>query len=112
MACKIVSITKFAEILKDMSQQHERQFEPEVLVEVEEKDEELRHLIVYNDDFNTFDHVINTLIKVCKHSAEQAEQCTWIIHYRGKCSVKKGTFDELRPMKDSICDAGIDAKIH
>lgn len=69
-------------------------------------------LVVYNDDFNTFDHVINTLIKVCKHTTEQAEQCTYLIHYRGKCAVKKGTFDELRPMKDSICEAGIDAKIH
>jgi len=74
--------------------------------------EDLKDLVVYNDDFNTFEHVINTLIKVCKHSSEQAEQCTWIIHYKGKCSVKKGTYDELHPMKDSICNAGIDAKIH
>lgn len=74
--------------------------------------EDLKDLVVYNDDFNTFEHVINTLIKVCKHSTEQAEQCTWIIHYKGKCAVKKGTFDELRPMKDSICEVGIDAKIH
>ena len=74
--------------------------------------EDQKDLVVYNDDFNTFEHVINTLIKVCKHTSEQAEQCTWIIHYRGKCAVKTGTFDELRPMKDSICDAGIDAKIH
>ena len=73
--------------------------------------EDQKDLIVYNDDFNTFDHVINTLIKVCKHSVEQAEQCTYIIHYKGKCAVKKGTVDELKPMKDSICDAGIDAKI-
>ena len=73
--------------------------------------EDLKDLVVYNDDINTFEHVINTLIKVCKHTAEQAEQCTWIIHYNGKCSVKKGTYDELRPMKDSICEAGIDAKI-
>lgn len=73
--------------------------------------EDQKDLIVYNDDFNTFDHVINTLIKVCKHNVEQAEQCTYIIHYRGKCAVKKGTMDELKPMKDSICDAGIDAKI-
>ena len=70
-----------------------------------------KDLVVFNDDFNTFDHVINTLIKVCKHSLEQAEQCTWIIHFRGKCSVKKGTFGELKPMRDSICDAGIDARI-
>ena len=74
--------------------------------------EDQKDLVVYNDDFNTFDHVINTLIKVCKHSVEQAEQCTYIIHYKGKCAVKKGPFDELRPMKDSICEAGIDAKIH
>jgi len=74
--------------------------------------EDLKDLVVYNDDFNTFEHVINTLIKVCKHSTEQAEQCTWIIHYKGKCAVKNGTFEELRPMKDSICEAGIDAKIH
>ncbi len=73
--------------------------------------EDQKDLVVYNDDFNTFDHVINTLIKVCKHSVEQAEQCTYIIHYKGKCAVKKGLFDELRPMKDSICEAGIDAKI-
>ena len=73
--------------------------------------EDQKDLVVYNDDFNTFDHVINTLIKVCKHSAEQAEQCTWIIHYKGKCSVKNGTFDELKPMRASICEVGIDAKI-
>ena len=91
----------------DFSFQEKQDFE--VLQEVITED--LKDLVVYNDDFNTFEHVINTLIKVCKHSTEQAEQCTWIIHYKGKCSVKKGTFDELRPMKDSICDAGIDAKI-
>jgi ATP-dependent Clp protease adaptor protein ClpS len=79
----------------------------EAVITEDEKD-----LVVYNDDFNTFDHVINTLVKVCKHSAEQAEQCAYIIHYRGKCAVKKGVFEELHPMKDSICEAGIDAKIH
>ncbi len=72
---------------------------------------DLYDLIVFNDDVNTFEHVINTLIKVCRHSAEQAEQCTWIIHYKGKCAVKKGEFDTLKPMKDAICEAGIDAKI-
>ena len=74
--------------------------------------EDQKDLVVYNDDFNTFEHVINTLVKVCKHTIEQAEQCTWLIHFKGKCSVKKGTYEELHPMKDSICDAGIDAKIH
>ena len=72
---------------------------------------DLKDLVVFNDDINTFDHVIATLIRVCNHSAEQAEQCTWIIHYRGKCSGKKGELTVLKPMKDAICDAGIDAKI-
>lgn len=72
---------------------------------------EVMDLIVFNDDFNTFEHVIDTLIKVCNHSVEQAEQCTWIIHYKGKCTVKTGSFDFLKPMKEAICEAGIDAKI-
>lgn len=72
---------------------------------------ELMDLVVFNDDFNTFEHVIETLIKVCKHTTEQAEQCTWIIHHKGKCTVKNGTFDFLKPMRDAICEVGIDAKI-
>lgn len=81
----------------------------EVLEVVETTD--VKSLVVFNDDINTFDHVTSTLIRVCKHSHEQAEQCTWIIHYKGKCTVKTGSFDELRPMKDAICEAGIDARI-
>jgi ATP-dependent Clp protease adaptor protein ClpS len=68
-------------------------------------------LIVFNDDVNTFDHVISTLIRVCKHTPEQAEQCTLMIHYKGKCAVKSGTFDFLKPMRESICEAGIEARI-
>jgi len=68
-------------------------------------------LVVFNDDVNTFEHVINTLIKICKHTAEQAEQCTWIIHYKGKCTVKVGNMEELTPMRQSICDKGISAEI-
>ncbi|MEQ8338520.1 MAG: ATP-dependent Clp protease adaptor ClpS [Cyclobacteriaceae bacterium] len=87
--------------------------ELEELVEVAEEVDEGRvnDLVVYNDDFNTFDHVINTLIKVCKHNATQAEQCTYIIHFKGKCAVKKGTFKELKPMREGICEAGIKATI-
>jgi ATP-dependent Clp protease adaptor protein ClpS len=92
-----------------MRSTHQFEEEVEVLEEVVAVDE--RDLMVYNDDYNTFDHVINTLIKVCKHTKEQAEQCTWLIHYKGKCSVKKGSYEELKPMKDGICEAGIDAKI-
>ncbi len=68
-------------------------------------------LIVYNDEVNTFDHVINTLIDICSHSQEQAEQCTYIIHYKGKCSVKEGPFDDLVPLRNAICDRGISAEV-
>lgn len=81
----------------------------EVLDAVETTD--VMDLVVFNDDINTFDHVTRTLIKVCKHTQEQAEQCTLIIHYKGKCQVKNGTFDFLRPMREAICEAGIDARI-
>ena len=86
-------------------------YKEDELVEVLEDVTDVRDLMVFNDDINTFDHVINTLVKVCKHSAEQAEQCAMIIHYKGKCSVKKGTLSDLKPMKDAICEAGIDAKV-
>jgi ATP-dependent Clp protease adaptor protein ClpS len=72
---------------------------------------DLKDLIVFNDDFNTFQHVIETLIKICKHTPEQAEQCTLLIHYKGKCAVKKGSYEELKPMREAICEVGIDAKI-
>ncbi|MCS5490535.1 ATP-dependent Clp protease adaptor ClpS [Algoriphagus limi] len=78
----------------------------EELLDLEEHD-----LVVFNDDVNTFDHVINILVKVCKHTREQAEQCTLIIHYKGKCAVKKGSFEELKPMCEAILDAGIQATI-
>lgn len=78
----------------------------ENLVDTEEHD-----LVVFNDDVNTFEHVTKILIKVCKHSQEQAEQCTLIIHYKGKCAVKKGSKKQLKPMCQSILDAGIQAAI-
>ena len=83
--------------------------EVEVLDAVETTD--LMDLVVFNDDVNTFEHVTRTLIKVCQHTPEQAEQCTLIIHYKGKCQVKNGTFNFLRPMREAICEAGIDARI-
>ncbi len=83
------------------------------LVEVLEAIEitEVKDLIVFNDDVNTFEYVIETLIKVCKHTPEQAEQCTLLIHYKGKCAVKNGSYEELMPMREAICERGIDAKI-
>jgi ATP-dependent Clp protease adaptor protein ClpS len=91
---------------------HVNPFEQEELALLEEAQAtEMLDLVVFNDDVNTFEHVINTLIKVCGHSPEQAEQCTLIIHYKGKCSVKRGSFEELKPLRQSVCDHGISAEI-
>src|SRR4051812_11574067 len=72
---------------------------------------DVNDLVVFNDDVNTFEHVIATLIKVCEHTPEQAEQCTMLIHYKGKCTVKTGDFNSLKPMRQAICDRGISAEI-
>lgn len=74
-------------------------------------DTDVHNLIVFNDEVNTFDHVINTLIDVCAHTPEQAEQCTLLIHYKGKCSVKNGSWEELVPMRNEICRRGILAEV-
>jgi ATP-dependent Clp protease adaptor protein ClpS len=68
-------------------------------------------LIVWNDEVNTFDWVIETLIAVCGHTTEQAEQCALLIHTQGKYAVKNGEYDELKPMCDAITDRGIGATI-
>ena len=74
-------------------------------------DVELHNLIVWNDDVNTFDWVIESLVAVCEHEPTQAEQCALIIHHKGKCGVKKGSFDELRPRAEALIDRGIQATI-
>lgn len=68
-------------------------------------------LIVWNDHVNTFEWVIETLVEICEHSFEQAEQCAWIIHTHGKYAVKHGSYDVLKPMCDAITDRGIGATI-
>ena len=68
-------------------------------------------IILYNDDVNTFDHVIDTLISVCKHEALQAEQCAMLVHYKGQCTVKTGSYDELKPQCSALLDAGLSAEI-
>ena len=68
-------------------------------------------IILYNDDVNTFDHVINTLISVCDHTLEQAEQCSLIVHYKGKCSVKTGSYSDLKPMCTELLQAELSAEI-
>ena len=68
-------------------------------------------IIILDDNFNTFEWVIECLVKYCDHKLEQAEQCAYIIHHNGKCSVKNGTKQELQPIKDALVDAGLSAII-
>lgn len=86
--------------------------ETELEILEETVDTDIKKLVIYNDDVNTFDWVIDTLIEVCGHTNEQAEQCTLIIHYKGKCSVKEGPFEELAGMRNEICRRGISAEVH
>ena len=60
------------------------------------------NLVLFNDDHNTFDHVIESLVEVCKHEYNQAEQCALVAHFNGKCTVKTGSLDELKPMQDAM----------
>lgn len=68
-------------------------------------------IVLFNDDVNTFDHVIETLIMVCEHTQEQAEQCAILVHYKGKCTVKTGSFEELKPKCSLLLEAGLSAEI-
>lgn len=87
--------------------------EIEVLEEVlvEEKSILNNEIVLFNDDVNTFDHVIETLIRVCNHTDEQANQCALLVHYKGKCIVKTGSYDELEPQCSSLLEAGLSAEI-
>lgn len=78
---------------------------------VEEETVNQNEIILYNDDVNTFDHVINTLVHVCEHTPEQAEQCSLIVHYKGKCTVKTGEYDDLKPRCSKLLQAGLSAEI-
>ena len=72
-------------------------------VEVAEKESNLNEIVLYNDDVNTFDHVINSLIFACEHTPEQAEQCSIIVHYKGKCTVKTGEFNFSDLRSSIVC---------
>ncbi|MFW6370565.1 MAG: ATP-dependent Clp protease adaptor ClpS [Bacteroidota bacterium] len=69
-------------------------------------------LILYNDDVHTFDYVIDALIEVCEHDLMQAEQCTYLVHYKGKCEVKNGTKEILTPMRRQLVEKGLKATIN
>lgn len=86
-----------------------REYEEDVLV-LEETNEENR-LVLHNDDVNTFDFVIDSLIEICGHTPEQAEQCTILIHYKGKCTVKTGSMELLKPMHKKLISRGLTSEI-
>ena len=91
----------------EMATVEKTQQETDVLEAVDTNNE----IVLFNDDVNTFDHVIDTLIRVCKHTSEQAEQCAILVHYKGKCTVKTGSYDELEPQCTQLLEAGLSAEI-
>jgi len=68
-------------------------------------------IILYNDDVNTFDFVIDSLVSVCDHTLEQAEQCTILVHYKGQCAVKTGEYKDLEPRCSKLLELGLSAEI-
>ena len=88
---------------------YEQELDEVILDEV--KEARVRDLILYNDEVNTFEHVIEALIDICDHDLIQAEQCTYIVHYIGKCSVKNGSYLKLKPLKEGLIDRGLSAVI-
>ncbi len=95
--------------MKTLTNTIKPEFEEVVIEEV--KEARVRDLILYNDDENTFDFVIEALVEICRHDIIQAEQCTFIIHYNGQCTVKSDSFSNLKPMKDALIDRGLSAVI-
>lgn len=75
------------------------------------QEERLNEIVLFNDDVNTFDHVIESLVAICNHTREQAEQCALLVHYKGKCTVKTGSYDELEPLCSRLLEVGLSAEI-
>lgn len=89
----------------------EHDIEEEVLLLTKEQEEESRKIVLFNDEVNTFDWVIDSLVEVCRHEPVQAEQCTLIVHFKGKCDVKEGDWETLEPMCTALLDRGLTAEI-
>ena len=85
--------------------QHE--YDEELLTEYAD----LYQIMLYNDDYNTFDYVIDLLVEVCEHTYEQAEQCATLVHFSGKCPVKEGAYEDLLPRCSRLTQAGLTAEI-
>ena len=68
-------------------------------------------IVLFNDDIHSFDYVIDSLIDVCEHTIEQAEQCTYLVHFKGKCTVKTGELKELKPRCSKLLELGLSAEL-
>ncbi len=106
MGCRKICIL---EGIKRITMSTKEQISEEVLLA--EETVKQSEIVLFNDEVNTFDHVIETLISVCEHSPEQAEQCSLIVHYNGKCTVKTGEYDDLKPKCSRLLQAGLSAEI-
>jgi len=80
-------------------------------VDILEKEVNQHVIVLHNDEVNSFDFVIDSLIDVCEHTVEQAEQCTWLVHYKGKCTVKTGEFKDLEPRCSKLLSLGLSAEL-
>ena len=80
-------------------------------VDVLTQETQQHEIVLFNDDVNTFEFVIDSLINVCEHSIEQAEQCTWLVHFKGKCTVKTGEIEDLKPRCSKLLELGLSAEL-
>lgn len=80
-------------------------------VDVKTEQTKEHQIVLHNDDVNTFDFVIDSLVNVCDHTLEQAEQCTLLVHYKGKCTVKTGEFKDLEPRCSKLLQLGLSAEL-
>lgn len=96
------------DIFKHQTRTHE-ETESDILTSITGFEE--YELVLYNDEVNTFEHVINCLVKYCQHDIYQAEQCAWIVHTKGKCVIKSGIYSLLEPICTALGDQGLSAQI-
>ncbi|MEC5158126.1 ATP-dependent Clp protease adaptor ClpS [Chryseobacterium sp. MP_3.2] len=87
----------------------QREYEEDVAVL--EREDEVYKIILWNDDVNTFDDVIEALVEICEHTLEQAEQCTMLVHFKGKCTVKTGPLENLKPMHEKLLARSLTSEI-
>ena len=96
---------EFIKFYDDPKREHQE--EGDVLV----MEDEVYKIVLWNDDVNTFDFVIECLIEICEHTPEQAEQCTILVHYKGKCTVITGSMEKLKPMHEKLLSRGLTSEI-